>query len=131
MDRTVSPVRTGAGDAERDSNGDGEDSSELGSRWSWPADVGTPSSYPTRAPSTDGAMLRGKFWVDASEREEVDEGEATEEERGSGESGSPRRPLERPTLEGFISRAAKLGGSLRLLRRSAFAPGGRGSRFGA
>jgi hypothetical protein len=35
------------------------------------------------------------------------------------------------TLGGFIERAAELGGALRHRRRSAFAPGGKGSRFSA
>jgi hypothetical protein len=76
----------------------------------------------------------GRFW---SSPEEQDDGGTPEEADGKelSSDGDGERPCGGPTVKislgSFIQRAEELGGSLRLGRRSAFAPGGRGSRFQA
>jgi hypothetical protein len=93
------------------------------------------------APAARGRLsdlaLGGKFWaaVDLLPELDVSDGESRSSE---GEGGSEVTdsgellaggPPARATLGGFIDRAEELGGSLRMRRRTAFAPGGRGSRF--
>jgi hypothetical protein len=81
--------------------------------------------------------LGGKFWAAVDLLPELEVG-ADEERSSDGEgdsvvsdAGEPPAgvPPARATLGGFIDRAEELGGSLRMSRRSAFAPGGRESRF--
>ncbi|KAK1646698.1 hypothetical protein QYE76_064503 [Lolium multiflorum] len=80
----------------------------------------------------------GRFWAGAGE----DAGEESSEEGRSDLECSPAeqedvgtegasRPSGAMSLGGFIARAEELGGSLRHRRRTAFAPGGRSSRFWA
>jgi hypothetical protein len=62
--------------------------------------------------------------------EEQDTGVPSPEELGGRElPDDGDGPTVKISLGSFIQRAEELGGSLRLGRRSAFAPGGRGSRF--
>jgi hypothetical protein len=92
------------------------------------------------APSPGEGMCRGRFWA-LSELEDGGGGEVESEEESAGDRRDEATACSpdsdsgcvpgRATLRGFISRAEELGGSLRLGRRSAFAPGGRGSRFNA
>lgn len=79
-------------------------------------------------PSVSGGGFGGRFWVLASA---VDDEEALSipSEEGS-PTGSPRREVGTP-FGVFLRAAEELGGSLRSVRREAFAPGGRGSRFAA
>ncbi|KAM0896076.1 hypothetical protein ACQ4PT_023407 [Festuca glaucescens] len=76
----------------------------------------------------------GKFWVadPAGCRGDEDAVRSLEDDRTwevLSAEGSPSRPAPLATLDGFIARAEELGGSLRHGRRTAFAPGGKGSRF--
>jgi hypothetical protein len=79
-------------------------------------------------------MGRGRFWALELDGEEEEVWEEAEEEAGipaqeeGGSSGGG--PTDAISLGSFIQRAEDLGGSLRLGRRAAFAPGGRRSRFG-
>ncbi|KAK1698173.1 hypothetical protein QYE76_014870 [Lolium multiflorum] len=83
-----------------------------------------------RSPSTTGAgSCRGRFWA----LEEVD-GAASPgsdaEEAESSDAGALSSPKSGPSelrLDGFVQRAEELGGALKAGRRTAFAPGGRGS----
>jgi hypothetical protein len=86
-----------------------------------------------QGPAAVSAPLVGRFWappldLGADDPGRVESGgdeSPDEADRGEGRD----RPDGKIPLGNFIQRAEELGGSLRFGRRSAFAPGGRGSRF--
>ncbi|KAK1607530.1 hypothetical protein QYE76_031203 [Lolium multiflorum] len=91
-----------------------------------------PSSSPSllcSRPSPVGRGLGGRFWV-LTPAEEDDEAvsEASDGLPSSPGSGSGK-PSPSPSLGLFLLAAEERGGSLQSSRRSAFAPGGRPSRF--
>jgi hypothetical protein len=79
---------------------------------------------------TSGAgSCRGRFWV-LEEAEGDDSPESGPEEVVSSDVEVGCEQNNQPTvlrLDGFVQRAEELGGALKLGRRTAFAPGGRGS----
>jgi hypothetical protein len=91
-----------------------------------------PSSPPSllcSRPSPVGGGLGGRFWVlTPAEEDEEAVSEASDDLPSSPGSGSGK-PSPSPSLGIFLRAAEELGGSLRSSRRSAFAPGGRPSRF--
>ncbi|KAK1614885.1 hypothetical protein QYE76_020402 [Lolium multiflorum] len=77
-------------------------------------------------PSLPGGGVKGRFWQPLLE---VEDDEAVSE-RSADESSPPPSTRRAATLGEFLDAANELGGSLRSSsRRTAFAPGGRGSRF--
>jgi hypothetical protein len=85
-----------------------------------------------QGPSSAPAATRpgGRFWVLASDSEAEGEEACSDPEEGPEPSDAEFRRRPRPaTLASFISLAEGQGGTLRLGRRRAFAPGGKGSRF--
>ncbi|KAK1682256.1 hypothetical protein QYE76_043104 [Lolium multiflorum] len=108
------------GDAEGDSQGDADGDPRGGDS--------TRRSELCSRPSPGGG-LAGQFWALApgfSDEEAVNEVSISP-------PSSPSPPVvetfSSPTLGDYLRAAEELGGSLRSSRRSAFAPGGRGSRF--
>ncbi|CAM0880737.1 unnamed protein product [Alopecurus aequalis] len=78
-------------------------------------------------PSPSGGGVGGRFWALAEDLEDSDAVSRWSEDAEEVES--PRAVRASPTIGDFVQAAEELGGSLRATRRSAFAPGGRCSRF--
>ncbi|KAK1647690.1 hypothetical protein QYE76_065495 [Lolium multiflorum] len=106
------------------------------------------SASATPRPGKDGGARRssagsagaswGRFWAGVGEedredspeegRSDLDASPARQEDAGTEGTSRPREAM---SLGGYIARAEELGGSLRHRRRTAFAPGGKVSRFRA
>jgi hypothetical protein len=120
--------------------GGGDFESPSGGGSTWAALGSGKAGGAARCSSAPAGAPGGRFWALCGEEDEAcsseDErpdlaGGSAERELEGTEEWSPRRPREAVRLGGFIERAEELGGSLRHRRRTAFAPGGRASRFQA